>query len=539
MPKRESRIICASLAGIFLVFLVFPLGFLFTNAFKSGSGIGLQAFAAVFTQRDFFTALGNSFLISAVCGVVTTLLAFIMAYTVNYTRLPAWLKSFIIVMTSVPMLVPTITYGFAIIYSFGKQGFLTHLFGRQLIPVYGFFGMLLGYVTYTLPIAFLLLHNTFKYIDKKYLTVSELMGDRPLKQFVTTTLRPMVATIGTAFIQSFFLCFTDYGIPAAIGGEFNVVANTLYNQMLGASPDFGKGSVVAIMMLVPSIVSISVQGYLDKKNFRYSKISVVELKKNRVRDIALGTATLVPLFMLLSIFIVVFMIPFLNQWPYDKTFSLGIFFKRLQDPAISATLKNSLLTASVTAFAGTVVAYGAGLVSERSNAPEKAKKAVNVLALITNTIPGMVLGVAYMMAFSGTPMQNTLAVIIISNIVHFFSTPYFMVKNALGKMNASWETTAQLMGDSWIKTVVRVILPNSVRTLAEVFSYYFINAMVTVSAVVFIAGARTMVLTTKIKELQHYGKFEEIFVLSLIIFTINLLMKVLVRILSKKGEKQK
>ena len=490
-------------------------------------------------QKEFFSSLGNSFLISSVCGLVTTLLAFIMAYTVNYTRLPEWLKSFIIVMTSVPMLIPTITYGFAIIYSFGKQGFITHLTGRQLFPIYGFFGMLFGYVTYTLPIAFLLLHNTFKYIDKKYMTVSELMGDSPLKQFVTTILRPMTATIGTAFIQSFFLCFTDYGIPAAIGGEFNVIANTLYNQMLGASPDFVRGSVVAVMMLLPSIVSILVQGYLDKKNFRYSKISVVELKKNRARDICLGAATLIPLFALLSIFVVVFMIPFLNQWPYDKTFSLSVFLSRLQDPAISKTLYNSLLTAGLTALAGTAVAYAAALVTERSGAGKAVKLSVNVLALITNTVPGMVLGVAYMMAFSGTPLQNTLVVIIISNIIHFFSTPYFMVKNALSKMNASWETTAQLMGDSWIKTVRRVILPNSVRTLAEVFSYYFINAMVTVSAVIFIAGARTMVLTTKIKEFQHYGKFEEIFVLSLVIFTVNLFMKIFVRILSKKGEMKK
>lgn len=539
MPKKEIRIICAAIGILFLFFLGLPLGLLFINAFQSGGTIGFETFGAVLGQKEFFSSLGNSFLISGVCGVVTTVLAFVMAYTVNYTRLPEWLKSFIIVMTSVPMLIPTITYGFAIIYSFGKQGFITHLAGRQLFPIYGFWGMLFGYVTYTLPIAFLLLHNTFKYIDKKYLTVSELMGDNPFKQFATTTLRPMTATIGTAFIQSFFLCFTDYGIPAAIGGEFNVIANTLYNQMLGASPDFGRGSVVAVMMLLPSIVSILVQGYLDKKNFRYSKISVVELKKNKTRDIVLGAVTLIPLFALLSIFIVVFMIPFLNQWPYDKTFSLSVFFKRLQDPAIIKTLFNSFRVAGLTALVGTAVAYAAALVTERSGAGKAVKTSINVLALVTNTVPGMVLGVAYMMAFSGTALQNTLVVIIISNIIHFFSTPYFMVKNALGKMNASWETTAQLMGDSWIKTVRRVILPNSLRTLAEVFSYYFINAMVTVSAVIFIAGARTMVLTTKIKEFQHYGKFEEIFVLSLVIFTVNLFMKIFVRILSKRGEKKK
>ena len=82
-----------------------------------------------------------------------------------------------------------------------------------------------------------------------------------------------------------------------------------------------------------------------------------------------------------------------------------------------------------------------------------------------------------------------------------------MMKGGLEKLNASWETTARLMGDSWLKTVVRIITPNAFSTLVEVFSYYFVNAMVTVSAVIFIAGARTMVITAKIKELQHFADY--------------------------------
>lgn len=82
-----------------------------------------------------------------------------------------------------------------------------------------------------------------------------------------------------------------------------------------------------------------------------------------------------------------------------------------------------------------------------------------------------------------------------------------------------------LMGDNWMKTIFRVVTPNALPTLLEVFSYYFINAMVTVSAVIFIAGARTMVITTKIKELQHFAEFNKIFVLSLCILFTNLAAK--------------
>ena len=111
-----------------------------------------------------------------------------------------------------------------------------------------------------------------------------------------------------------------------------------------------------------------------------------------------------------------------------------------------------------------------------------------------------------------------------------------MMKGTLDKMNSSWETTATILGDNWIKTVVRVITPNAVGTLLEVFCYLFINGMVTVSAVVFIAGAKTMVITTKIQELQHFAIFNEIFILSILILITNLVIKSVKGIIIKHKE---
>ena len=146
----------------------------------------------------------------------------------------------------------------------------------------------------------------------------------------------------------------------------------------------------------------------------------------------------------------------------------------------------------------------------------------------------MVIGIAYLMLFSGSTLQNTFALIIICNVVHFFSTPYLMLKSSLEKLNKSWENTALLMGDSWFKTLRRIITPNIKTTILEVLGYYFVNAMVTISAVIFIAGAQTMVITAKIKKLQYFGKFNEIFVLSILILLTNLIVKGLLGLMAKK-----
>ena len=149
----------------------------------------------------------------------------------------------------------------------------------------------------------------------------------------------------------------------------------------------------------------------------------------------------------------------------------------------------------------------------------------------------MVIGLSYLFLFTGTSLQNTLLIMILCNIVHFFSTPYMMMKETLGKMNASFETTAKLMKDSWIKTILRVITPNAKKSLIEVFCYYFVNSMVTVSAIIFLAGARTMVITTKIKELQYFAKFDQIFVLSLCILLTNLIIKIVCGYIQKKEKR--
>ena len=535
--NREIKAIFAVMAVFFAGFLAVPMISVLVRSFTgSGGPASLAHYVEVLTGRGFLRALGNSFVVSICSALLATVLAFILAYTIHYTNVGKRYKWLISKAAILPMLLPTITYGFAIIYSFGKQGLLTKLFGRQLFNIYGFNGLLLGYVVYTLPIAFTLINNAMGYIDKRFMIVSRLMGDSPLQTFRMTIVIPLLGTLATSFIQTFFLCFTDFGIPASVGGRYEVVASVLYAEMLGSIPNFGNGAVVALIMMVPSVVSITVLHILEKYNVRYNKISPIELKKGVKRDAVFAVLSGAVLVCALSMFVVMFITPFIEEWPYRMNFTLEHVQAVFEDRQLYGVYVNSVMVALITAFAGTLIAYGGALVTARSTVSGKLKKVIDSIALVTNTIPGMVIGLAYLFVFTGTPLQNTFPIIIICNIVHYFSTPYLMMKNSLSKMNASWETTAMLMGDSWVKTIARVVTPNALSTLLEVFSYYFVNAMVTVSAVIFIAGARTMVITTKIQELQYFNEFNEIFVLSLLILFTNLIARAVFRRLARVSE---
>ena len=349
--------------ALFALFLVYPTVRLLLKSILSENGMTMEFYHSVLTQKGFLKALGNSFLIAGVSALLTTGLAFFLAYTIHYTNINAKFKKGIEKAAVLPMFLPTLTYGFAIIYSFGKQGFLTKLFGRQLFDIYGFNGLLIGYIIYTLPVSFLLIHNTMGYIDKKFMIVSRIMGDNRVSTFMMTIFRPLAGTLMASFIQSFFLCFTDFGIPASVGGKFEVIASVLYSQMLGSVPDFHKGSVVAVMMLLPSIVSIALLRYLEKYNVRYQKISVMELPKNRGRDWLCGIGSGLIILGVLSIFAVIFIVPFVQDWPYQTGFSMEHFRAVFQDAGLMGVYKNSMYVALLTAVFGTLAAYGSALIT--------------------------------------------------------------------------------------------------------------------------------------------------------------------------------
>lgn len=432
-----QKIIILYTVVIFGIFLLFPMITILAKSFSAGQGFTLDLYQRLFLEERIGEVFFNSIMISSISGLVTTFLAFVVAYTINYTNIHNRIKKAISILVMLPMLLPTITYGFAIIYSFGKQGLFTRLLGVKFFDVYSIQGLCFGYIIYTLPISFMLINNAMGYVDKKYMVVSRLMGDSKWKTFLSTILRPLAGNLTISFIQSFTLSFTDYGIPAALAGNVDLLSTRLYNEMLGSLPDFHAGSAIAIIMLIPSILSIALITYLHKYNIRYDKISQVELEKNRVRDVLFGLVSAGIIGMALSIFLVIFIIPFVEQWPYRITFTLENITKMFTESSLIDVYSNSIFVAFFTAVIGTVVAYSTALVSARRGEHRNLGKIPDCVSLITNTIPGMVLGVAYLLAFKGTIVHNTFIVLILCNIVHYFSSPYLMMKSGLEKLNAS------------------------------------------------------------------------------------------------------
>lgn len=517
----------------FFLLLVVPLLFMFLKTFNTDGNL-LAFYQESFADRDMLQSVLNSIKISALAGLIATSLGFLLAYGINRTTINRKVKYCLELAITLPMLLPTITYGFAIIYSFGKKGLITSFFSKQLFEIYGFNGLLLAYVIYTLPIAFWIINDGFKYIENKYVIVAKLMKDPWYRSLYHTTIRPLLAVLVSTFLLTFVLSFTDFGIPASVGGTYNVIATNLYQTMLGSVPDFGKGSVIALIMLFPSAVGVFVLNKLDKLKVNYNQNSLTSIEVNRKVDAVFLLFMCAVTSVIVSIFLVMFVTPFMKNYPYDLTFTLDHMQAALSSNGIWMIFKNTLFIAFTTGLLGTVLAYFAAILNTRSRLSDRQKLGVDFIAMLTNGVPGMVLGLSYLFLFKGSMFKETYLIIILCNVVHFFTTPYIMAKNALSKLNSNYEIIGSLLGDSWLLTIFRVIIPNSAHTLIQMFSYYMIHSMITVSAIIFLVTAKTAVLTSKIKALQHYANFSEIFILSIMIFMTNLVIRFVAKYIESK-----
>jgi len=521
--NKMMKIIFLPILLFFLFFLIVPLLYMFWQSFKIGNIFTIQNYLDALKNIEIRRSFFNSFKVSFAASVFTTILAFLLAYAVHFTTMHRYTKKLVHIGITLPMLLPTITYGFVLIYTFGNQGILTKLIGQPLFTVYGYNGLVLGYVLYTLPVAFILMQNSMQYIDKRFLLVSMLMHDRPLRRFYHTVFRPMLGTIGGAFILAFILSFTDFGIPASVGGNYRVIATELYQAMLGSIVHFERGAVISVLMLVPAVIGVVMLTILERFNFQYKQAGQSELVKHRLRDGLFTAYSIVCVVVVFIIFSTMFIVPFTKGYPYDFSFTLEHVQNVLSEKDLTKVYVNSLIVAVLTAVLGVAITFLSALLNART--PLKGRKSLDLASMITNTVPGMVLGLSYLFFFNGSSLKGTFLIIIACNIVHFFTTPYLMAKNSLQKMDPTWEVTAELLRDSWLKTVIRIILPNIRPTIYQMFSYYFLNAMVTVSGVIFLVSTKTMLVSTRIKELQHFAKYTDIFVLSIFILCTNLIVK--------------
>ena len=120
------------------------------------------------------------------------------------------------------------------------------------------------------------------------------------------------------------------------------------------------------------------------------------------------------------------------------------------------------------------------------------------------------------------------------NVIHFISSPYLMMYNSLSKINENIEDVAHTMGIKRFFVIKDVFVPQCLFTLIEMFSYFFVNCMMTISAVSFLSKTSNKPIALMINQFETQRQLECAAVVSLMILLVNLIIKGIAHILRNK-----
>ena len=508
-----------AISGVRLLLLVFFGVTVFLPLLSMLSQIQWGQIPALVQKENFQQVFLHSLAVSTLATLISVALAYLLAYAIHRTRIPC--KKALTVLLTLPMLIPSISHGIGLINLFGSNGLLTRALNLSF-DIYGFWGIVLGSVLYSFPVAFLMLSDAMNYADGSLYEAAKVLGIPKGSIFFCVTVQYMKRPLVSALFAVFVMVFTDYGVPLSVGGRYTTLPVYLYQEVIGLM-DYSRGAFIGLILLIPAIIAFLLD--LKKKDEHglgfVARPVVVE--KNRLRDVCFGLFTLAVVLCVLVVLSSFGIMSVLTKYPYDLSLTTAHIETVLQKGLLEY-LGNSLVIALSTAVIGTVVAYGSAYLTARTPG-SWSNKLLHLVSISSIAIPGIVLGLGYAICFSPTFLAGTITLLALVNVIHFFSSPYLMALNAMKKLNENLEDVGKTLQVGRLRLLRDVFLPNTVDTVAEMFSYFFVNAMITISAVAFLYRTATMPLSMLISQMESSMLFEAAAFISLVILGANLLVK--------------
>ncbi len=511
--ERVAQLAIVAIGLVLVVFLALPLLAILRQAVEDGDGgfVGAANFVAYAQTPALLQSLWNSLWVSAAVTAITVPLAFGFAYALTRSCMPA--KALFRGVALVPLLAPSLLSALSLLYWFGNQGVLkAAMQSLGIDQIYGAPGIVLAECLATFPHTLMILISALTLSDARLYEAADAMGTTRWRKFFTITLPGARYGLISAALVTFTLVITDFGIPKVIGGSFNVLATDVFKLVIGQQ-DFAKGAVVAILLLAPAVLTFGVDHVVQRRQTAMLTARAVPYapKPSRGFDLTMTAyCSLIALLMLAMLGMAVFA-SFATFWPYNVAPSFKHYVYGLVDNEVAAGFANSLQMAAGTAVIGTALVFAGAYLQEKMRTAAALRGLLRMLAIMPMAVPGLVLGLGYIFFFNAPDnplngLYHTLLLMMLCTIVHFYTTGHLTAVTALKALDAEFEAVSASLKVPWYRTFWRVTLPICTPALVDIARYFFINAMTTISAVVFLYSPETRLASIAILNMDEAGE---------------------------------
>lgn len=540
MPRHGNANAYRSLViGLLAIAVLAPVGliiyqsFLTAAFFSPRAAFGLDAYRYVFTDKNFYKALGTTAVFSFGMVGIAVPLGGLLAFLITRTDIKA--KRLLEILVLVPMFISSIVLAFGYTVSVGPTGFVS-LFIRDIIGV-------VPWNIYSLP--GMILIAGLSHVPHVYLYVSSAMRNLPsdLEEAARTTgasiwqvsrdvTLPMVLpSLIFAAALNILLGFETFGIPLVLGDPNGIMVLTTYIYKLTTlfgTPTYQLMAVVAVVLILITLPLVWMQRKLLRNARKYAAMGG---KGARVATLKLGKGgqaialSIIGLWLFVSVILPIGGITvraFVDAWGEGvslwQQLTFANFDRMLEVPSLVRGIINTVLLSVVGGALAVGIYLLVGLAGHRNWG--MTNTVLDYIVLLPRALPGLVVGLAFFWVFLFvpflTPLRPTLASLFVAYVVVGLSYGLRLLQGTLiqvaPELEESARTTGATIGRTWKDVVIPIIRPG----LAGAWALIMIIFLREYATGVYLMGAGTEVIGSLMVSLLQTGAMNTIAALSLI-----------------------
>ena len=511
-----------ALAAFLSVFVLYPLVLV-------AAAPDLDDWSRVWTTPRWRHATLNTLTMVLLSTASSLVLGFVYAFAVTRGQVAGRR-----VFEAVPLLLlvtPPFVGGLAFLLLLGRRGLVTSTLLGLDVSIYGWHGLWLAQTLSFFPVAYVILRSTLLGIDPTLEQAARDLGASRGQVLRTVTLPLATPGLLASALFIAIAVLSDFGNPMLIGGRFRVLATEVYTQLTGWA-SVGTSAALGLLLLVPAIAFFALQQSVQRRTRqRFATVggrgtSLPEPPPSAPLRAGLFAACSVVTAFVAATYLVIVLGAITQVWGVDASVTTDHLRGVVR---YLPALTNSLGFALLAAGACTVLSLLAAYLVQRCGVP--LRSALDLSTLLPAAIPGTLMGVAFVLAFNTPPLRLTGggAIIVLAMAVSYLPVGYRIFAAALAQLQPSLDDTARNLGASRMRTLVDVILPLLRGAATAAFVFCFIQAVGTLSTVIFLVSFDTPLASVTILNLAEQGQWGRAAALASVLVTVTFLALAAVR----------
>ncbi|MDY0287310.1 MAG: iron ABC transporter permease [Sphaerochaeta sp.] len=506
--KRRPDIwstITTTLLGLYFLFLIYPLISMLSSSFqKTGTdSFSLYYFARFFGKKYYLSSLLNSFKVTLAVTFISILIGVPLAYLSTIYRIKGSTSVQVLILIS--SVSPPFIGAYSWILLLGRNGTITNFFKNflhiQIPDIYGFSGIVLVLSLQLFPLIYMYCLGAMHNIDRSLLEAAESMGCTGIKKMFTVTLPLILPTLLAGALLVFMRALSDFGTPMLIGEGYRTIPVLIFTEFISeVGGDSGFAAAISVIVVVIATLIFFLQKLVSEKlSFTMNAMQTIESKKTHgVKSLVIHFFIYVVTAIALLPRIYVIYTSFLGTkgQSFTNEFSLGSYYTAFGKlgRSINATLFLGLCSIAIIVIVAVLISY----LTVRK--PSKVTATLDTFSMFPFIVPGSVLGIAMLSAFSKQPLMlgGTSLILIIAFSIR--RLPYTIRSSSatLRQISPSVEEASISLGATSFKTFFVITLPMMASGIIAGAILSWINILSELSTSIILYTNRTKTMSVAI-----------------------------------------